>query len=56
MTRLLTGILLGAASWSLVSNWLAPVFGWPTVIVGMLLLALLCIYLLATAPDEKVEA
>jgi sugar phosphate permease len=52
VTTLLTGILLGAASWSLVSNWLASVFGWPTVIVGMLLLALLCIYLLATAPDE----
>jgi hypothetical protein len=38
MTALLTGILLGAATWGIVSDVLAPALGWHVVIVGMFLL------------------
>jgi hypothetical protein len=40
MTSLLTGLLLGAASWGLLSDVLAPAIGWPLLIVGMFLLFL----------------
>jgi hypothetical protein len=40
MVPLLTGLLLGAASWGLLSDVLAPAIGWPLVIVWMFLLFL----------------
>jgi hypothetical protein len=37
VTALLTGLLLGAATWGLLTDVLAPVIGWPLVIVGLFL-------------------
>lgn len=53
MIQLLTGILLGAASWALISNVLAPVVGWPLLIVGLAVATGLWGYLMVMdgAPD-----
>jgi hypothetical protein len=38
VTALLTGLLLGAATWGVLTDVLAPALGWPLLIVGMFLL------------------
>ena len=48
MTALLTGVLLGAAAWAVISTWLAPVLGMPIVFVALFLLAVAWIYLVST--------
>lgn len=50
LPALLTGVVIGAATWALLYL-VASFVGWPTVIVGMFLLTLAVIYLLATAPE-----
>lgn len=53
MTALLTGVLLGAASWALISSWLAPIVGWPLLIVGAFLLTCGWVYVVVTTPETQ---
>jgi hypothetical protein len=50
MTALLTGVLIGAATWGIYTSWLAPLVGYPLLIVGLFLLCCLWAYLV-TRPE-----
>ena len=50
MRPLISGIVLGAMSWAVIANWIAPIVGWPAVGLGLAVLTGMVVYDLWTAP------
>jgi hypothetical protein len=50
MTSLVTGLLLGAGLWGVYTSWLAPIFGWPVLFLGLFLLTVAWLYLVIREP------
>jgi sugar phosphate permease len=53
MIPLLFGYLLGAASWAILSSWLAPIFGWPVLFLGLFLCSVAFLYIVAKTPTPE---
>jgi hypothetical protein len=50
MTRLLTGVLVGAATWGIYTSWLVPMFGWVWLLAGLAVLAVITGVLIVREP------